>query len=59
LQVLNYHFGGFLEELSPFRSSATDWDGLEARRTSCDSVFLRSRELYLESGSETSPIGFP
>jgi hypothetical protein len=38
---------------------ATDWDGLEARWTSYDLVFLRSREFYLESGPETSPTGFP
>ena len=32
---------------------------LGGKRTSCDSVFLRSREIYLEFGSETSHTGFP
>ena len=50
---------GFLWRGIIIRSSATVWDDFEARRTSCDSKFLRSREIYLESGSETSPMGFP
>ena len=50
-------FWRFSWRVITIRSSVTDWDGLEARRTSCDSLFLRYRVFYLESGHETSPKG--
>jgi hypothetical protein len=57
LQVLHHHFECFSGELSPSRHLDSDWVDLEVRRTSHHFVFLRSREIRLRSGSETSPTG--